>query len=418
MRPPRESASPVPSGPLRTRQRAWRVRGAGRATSIPGQPYQDTYWFEGHRPSLSWPIALWCFDGAGAVGSPIDGTVQARATTAAAIDALRRSLALQIPEGVARAQRGISDAFDLPAALASAMREALEYAANRAVASRDPTTPSATGLVVAGVRSNRIVAIRSGAGDAVLLRESRAIPLFDAHAESELEGSGLRRTETDGVGEGHFETVTVDAAAGDVVLVVSEGLASSAAIAETLCQVLAASATLDDLCERAMLELAPPETEDREASVALGVGLEEGGSLGWEDQPDPLPYALAMRTTREREAPLGSVMTRMKALLGGALGMLPSTEDSDPDYEGWQGDEPPKRGFFSRLLGRPESEDPVALGPAWLTEAESTESPRGPAEFDVDDGGLVVSEAPRAAAEFDVAEDPLIVEEEPLEPEA
>lgn len=301
--------------PVHARPRNLPVEGIGRTDRLKGGPYDDLYWYEGKRPGLAWPISLYCFDGAGVVAGAIDDTPHAERAAAAAVDAVRQALSLEIPHGLGRAHRGMQDHFDLALALREALASADLALRNRAQASRDPAVPRSCSLLVAAVRSNRAAIAWIGQCACYLYRAGTCTVITD-----ELQAD--RAPESDG---GHTlgeelrpYARTFAAEIGDVLVLATDGVRDQLLGAGEVGNVVAESSSLEGACERLVVEARMRGSRGTNSVVMLGVGLEGGSRIAADPTRDPLPFMLALRAALPLEAAAQDPVTGLHALLGPA----------------------------------------------------------------------------------------------------
>lgn len=316
--------------PVQARPRNLPVEGIGRTDRLKGGPYDDLYWYEGKRPGLAWPISLYCFDGAGVVAGAVDETPHAEQAAAAAVDAVRQALSLEIPHGLGRAHRGMQDHFDLGLALREAIASADLALRNRAQASRDPSVPGSCSLLAVAVRSNRAAVAWIGQCACYLYRGGNCSVLTDElQAEPAPEGPGGHV-----LGEVLRPYVrTFAAEIGDVLALATSGVRDQLLGPSEVGTVVAESSSLEGACERLIVEARMRGSRGTNSVVMLGVGLEGGTRLAADPKRDPLPFMLALRAALPLEAAAQDPVSGLHALLGPARSQPGQEQEPEPPQQ-------------------------------------------------------------------------------------
>ncbi len=285
--PPSHESEPLSlerPGPSRT----LRVETAGRGDPRREGPYQSLYWHEGRRTGFPWPTGWWAFDGAGVVAAPDSDDPNAIAAAAAAVDAVRGALALPMegqspaPPPVARPERRLRDAIE----------RANEVIRNRAVASRDARTPSTCSLVAAIVDGDEMLLAWVGDCAAYLVGAQGCRRLTET-PESESGADAPTRLGERGHVRPRVAGLTVSS--GEIAVLLSAEAAAVLASAEDLPRLVGDTASLEEFCERLVLESAIAGRGAGGSAVALGFDLRPDSPLFVDPSRDALPLGMALR---------------------------------------------------------------------------------------------------------------------------
>jgi serine/threonine protein phosphatase PrpC len=285
-----------------------RVEGAGRSDRITSMPYGELYWFEGRRAGFPSPTRWWRFEGAGIVGTAVQPTAAYEAAAASAVDAARQSLSL----GFQGPQSG-PDMRGAVRVVTKAIRAANQGIRGRA-ASSDQPVPHTCSLAVAAIQRGVAAVGVVGQGGAYLIRKGMCVPIqqiaqnFSHDADDEDDGveeSGETRA---GALLGEDETVSpslwsLETRSGDLLLLLSGGVHASVGDPDELEDFISECSTLEEACERILVEVKLRRADGANSVVLLGVDLDPTSSLFVDPSRDRLAYYIALRGAEMQGTP-------------------------------------------------------------------------------------------------------------------
>ncbi|MBD3177235.1 MAG: hypothetical protein GF320_18845, partial [Armatimonadia bacterium] len=306
---PRDSPEPSPEAlsPSGAPGRAARVEGAGRCDRLADSPYGELYWFEGRRAGFPSPSSWWRFDGAGIVGTAARPNAPAESTAAAAVDAARQALA----RGASPAEVG-QDTRSVSRVVGKAIRSASKAVRARAAASDEPI-PHTCSLMVAAVQKRTAAVGRAGEGGAYLIRSGicqRVSEVADDHSGPADETPDLLG-DNDGVTPAIW---TLSVEAGDLLLLLSGGAEQAIGDPDEIEDFISECGTLEEACERILVEAKLRKAEGANSVVLLGVDLDPASALFVDPSRDRLPYYFALRGA-ELQGPAGPQLASGRDLL-------------------------------------------------------------------------------------------------------
>lgn len=294
---------------------AFRVECAGRSDRPLENPYEAQFWYEGRRPGTNVAPALWASEGGGVgvVASASGGGPGAHLSAAAAVDAFRRALADPLPlpstatpsvveaeRAVRRAVTAANDAVLARAAAHPGRQAALRCSlAAAVVADQHAIVVEIGGCAAFAFRDGVCHAVARLVVDAGMHQEdaSDAPPLLGEHDRVRIP---LRTFGT------HPE---------DVLVLVSEGVASRLNSPEEIGDILCRSTTLEGACEQLLLEARLHGGASDDCVVLVGIDLKPTGRFFVDPARDPLPFALALRMASQPGS-LGERAPRARRMLG------------------------------------------------------------------------------------------------------
>lgn len=305
-----------------------RVEGAGRSDRITSVPYGELYWFEGRRAGFPSPARWWRFEGAGIVGTAVQPTAAYEAAAAAAVDAARQSLSL----GFQGPQSG-PDMRGAVRVVTKAIRAANQGVRGRA-ASSDQPVPHTCSLAVAAIQRGVAAVGIVGQGGAYLIRKGMCLPIqqiaqnFSRDAEDEDDGDEEPGETRAGALLGEDETVSpslwsLETRSGDLLLLLSGGVHASVGDPDEIEDFIGECSTLEEACERLLVEVKLRRADGANSVVLLGVDLDPTSSLFVDPSRDRLAYYIALRGAEMQGTPgqpqLASGRDLLQLMNGGGL---------------------------------------------------------------------------------------------------
>lgn len=292
---------------------ALRVEGAGRSDRLATAPYGELYWFEGRRAGFPAPGRWWRFDGAGIVGTPVKANAASEAAAAAAVDAARLSFAL----GHTGPQAG-PDLHGPKRVVTKAIHAANTSIRARAAASGQPV-PHTCSLLVAAVQGGMAAVGLAGEGGAYLIRGRICVPVARVAQNYTEEGDQPNDDATGGLlGEAEEAAPVVwtfGLRSGDLLLLFSGGVQATVGDPDLIEDFVGECSSLEEACERILIEAKLRKAEGPNSVVLLGVDLDPTSTLFVDPARDRLPYYVALRGAEMQGTPGHAQLTSGRELL-------------------------------------------------------------------------------------------------------